>query len=67
MAPKLTSMAEGVIIRLAADNRRRLGEALKSCLAGVAEAMMPSSRGGSGYKSTGTRGRRRELQGVEGP
>jgi len=40
MAPKLTSMAEGVIIRLAADNRRRLGEALKSCLAGVAEATM---------------------------
>jgi len=67
MAPKLTSMAEGVIIGFVVDDRRRLGEALKSCLAEVAEATMPSSRGGSGHKSVGTGGRRWELQGVEGP
>jgi len=67
MAPKLTSMAEGVIIGFAVDDRRRLGKALKSGLAGMAEATMPSSRGGSGHKGAGTGGRRRELQGVERP
>jgi len=42
MTPKLTSMAEGVIVGLAADDGGRLGKSLKSGLPGMAETTMPS-------------------------
>jgi hypothetical protein len=48
MSPKLASMAEGVVFRFAADNGRGLSEVLKSSLAGVTQAPVPSSRGRSG-------------------
>ena len=65
MASKLTRMAEGVIVRLAADDRRGLGKTLKGSLARVTEATMLGSQGGSSHKSAGTGGRCRQLQGVE--
>jgi len=50
MTPKLTSMAEGVVCRLAADNGGSSSEVLKSCLARVPKAPVPSSRRRSGDK-----------------
>jgi len=50
MTPKLTSMAEGVVFRLAADNGGSSSEVLKSCLAGVPKAPVPSSQRRSGDK-----------------
>jgi hypothetical protein len=50
MASKLIGMAEGVIFRLATDDRRRLSETLKSSLARVIEMTMPGGQGGIGHK-----------------
>ena len=50
MMPKLTSMAEGVVCRLAIDNGGSLSEVLKSCLVGVPKAPVPSSRRRGGDK-----------------
>jgi hypothetical protein len=67
MAPKLAGMTEGVIVGLAANDRRRLGKTLKSSLAGVVETTMPSGWGRSGHKSADPGWRRWKFQGVEGP
>jgi len=67
MTPMLASMTERVISRLAANDGGGLSETLKGSFARVAEVTMPSSWRRSRHQSTGTEGRRRELQGVEGP
>jgi hypothetical protein len=64
---KLTRMAEGVVGFLGARNGGRAGEGLQGSSAGVAETAMPGGRGWSCHKGAGGGGRRRYLQGVEGP
>jgi len=56
MAPKLTRMADRIIIRFAAHDRRGLSKTLKGSFAGVSEAAMPSGRRWSGYESAGVGG-----------
>jgi hypothetical protein len=65
MSSKLTGMTEGVVVGLTADNGGRPGEALKSGLAGVPEATVPSSRRRGGHKSACAGRRRQKLQGVQ--
>jgi len=52
VTPKLASMVEGVVFRLAADNGGGLSEVLKGCLAGVTKTPVPGSRGRSGDESS---------------
>jgi len=60
-------MAEGVVIRAAADDRGGMSEALKGGLAGMSETSVPGGRGRSGHKCTRAAWRGRQLQGVQGP
>jgi hypothetical protein len=49
MTPKLASMAKGVVVRLAGDDRRRLSETLKGSLPWMTKSTVPSGRGRSGH------------------
>jgi hypothetical protein len=59
-------MTEGVVVGLAADDRRGLSEVLKGGPDRVTESAMPGGWGRSGHKGAGTGRRRWKLQGVEG-
>jgi hypothetical protein len=54
MAPKLARMAERVVMRAAADDRRGVSEALEGGLAGMTETAMPGGRGRGGHERART-------------